>query len=63
MLLLINRRYPGLAAVLGLIAAATFIAIGVATAHVSLVVMGAISVALSCARTAKGRRPAIPVHR
>jgi hypothetical protein len=63
MLLLINRRYPGLAAVLGLIAAATFIAIGVATAHSSLVVMGAISVVLSCARSAKGRRPATPVHR
>jgi hypothetical protein len=51
MLLLINRRYPALGAVLGVIAALTFIAIGVATTRSLLVVMGAFSLVLAVART------------
>ena len=55
MLLLINRRYPTLGAVLGVIAAVTFIVIGVATSRPTFVVMGAISIILSLARTTKRR--------
>jgi uncharacterized membrane protein len=55
MLLLINRRYPALGAVLGIIAALAFLAIGVATSHSMLVVMGVVSIVLSIARTTKRR--------
>ncbi len=58
MLLLINHRYPALGAVLGVIAAVTFIAIGVATDRSTLVVMGAFSIVLSIARTTQRRRSA-----
>lgn len=60
MLLLINRRYPTLGAVLGVIAAATFVAIGVATAHSTLVIMGALSLILSVARISQRRRSPSP---
>jgi hypothetical protein len=50
MLLLINRPYPVLAAVLGAIASLTFIAIGVASAHTLMIGMGAVSLALSAVR-------------
>jgi hypothetical protein len=50
MLLLINRRYPVLAAVLGAIASLAFIAIGITSAHTLMIVMGAISLALSAVR-------------
>jgi hypothetical protein len=55
MLLLINHRYPALGAVLGVIAAVTFIAIGVATTRPMFVVMGVISIILSVARTQRRR--------
>jgi hypothetical protein len=55
MLLLINHRYPALGAVLSVIAALTFIVIGVATSRSMFVVMGAISLILSVARTTQRR--------
>jgi hypothetical protein len=60
MLLLINRRYPALGAVLGVVAALIFIAIGVETSRTMLVVMGAISILLSVARTAQRQRSESP---
>jgi hypothetical protein len=61
MLLLINRRYPALGAVLGVIAAATFIVIGVAAKQPAPVVMGVISLAISIARAGRRRRSDIPL--
>jgi uncharacterized membrane protein len=56
MILLINRRYPMLGAVLGFIAALAFIAVGVHTHHSILIIMGAISVVLAIVRgTAKAK--------
>jgi hypothetical protein len=63
MLLLINRRYPALGTVLGIIAAVTSIAIGMATARSAFVVMGALSLALSIGRTAHRQRPSAPEAR
>jgi hypothetical protein len=57
MLLLINRRYPVLAAALGAIASLAFIAIGVTSAHTLMIVMGVISLALSAARMMHRSRP------
>jgi uncharacterized membrane protein len=63
MLLLINRRYPALGTVLGIIAAVTFIAIGMATARSTFVVMGALSLALSIGRAAHRQRSSTPEPR
>lgn len=57
MLLLINRRYPVLAAILGAIASLTFIAIGVTSAHALMIGMGAVSLALSAVRMTHQFRP------
>jgi hypothetical protein len=63
MLLLINRHYPALGAVLGVIAAVTSIAIGVATTRSMFVVMGVISIVLSVARITHQRRSVTPEPR
>jgi uncharacterized membrane protein len=57
MLLLINHRYPVLGAILGAIASLAFIAIGVASAHTLMIVMGAVSLALSAVRMAHRFQP------
>jgi hypothetical protein len=57
MLLLINRRYPVLGAILGAIASLAFIAIGVTSAHPLMIVMGAVSLALSAVRMAHRFQP------
>jgi hypothetical protein len=56
MLLLINRRYPALGAVLSMIAAVAFITIGVVTAQWAVVAMGVLSVVISIARAGHRRR-------
>lgn len=58
MLLLLNRRYPAIGAVLSLAADGAFIAVGAAAASPLLIVTGAASVALSIGRTAARRRRA-----
>jgi|HubBroStandDraft_4_1064222.scaffolds.fasta_scaffold3090479_1 Flp pilus assembly protein TadB len=64
MLLLMNRRNRTLGAVLGAIAALAFLAIGIATANVTFVIRGLVSLALtiwlvfSIARTRRQQRPA-----
>jgi hypothetical protein len=55
MLLLINRRYPALGAVLSVIAAVGFMTIGVVTAQWAVVAMGVLSVVISIARTGHRR--------
>lgn len=57
MLLLINRRYPILAAVLGAIASLAFIAIGITSSHALMIGMGAVSLALSAVRMTHRFRP------
>jgi uncharacterized membrane protein len=56
MLLLINRRYPALGAVLSVIAAVGFMTIGVVTSQWAVVAMGVLSVVISIARTGHRRR-------
>jgi Flp pilus assembly protein TadB len=64
MLLLLNRRNRTLGAVLGAIAALAFLAIGIATANVTFVIRGLVSLALtiwlvvSIARARHQQRPA-----
>jgi Flp pilus assembly protein TadB len=64
MLLLMNGRNRTLGAVLGAIAALAFLAIGIATANVTFVIRGLVSLALtiwlvfSIARTRRQQRPA-----
>lgn len=60
MLLLINRLYPALGAILGIIAAVSFLTIGLASARSTFVVMGAFSLVLSIGRAAHRRRPSTP---
>jgi hypothetical protein len=56
MLLLINRRYPVLGSVLGVVVAIASITIGVATSRSIFVIMGAVSIAIAIARIAQRRR-------
>jgi len=47
MLLLVRRRHPGLATVLGLLTTLLTLAYGIASHHQSLLIMGAFSLILS----------------
>ena len=63
MLLLINRRYPVLGAVLSVISNVAFIAFGVAVHSALIVVTSALFLALPIARTAHNRRRSTPQAR
>ncbi len=56
MLFLINRRYPTLGVVLGVLAAGVFVAIGVTTSDTSTLVFGALSLFLTAAQAIQLRR-------
>jgi cobalamin synthase len=58
MLLLLNRRYPAVAAVLGAISGVAFIIIGIASNSSALVLFSALSVVLAIVRTAHRHRRA-----
>jgi hypothetical protein len=55
MLLLINRRYPALGAVLSLIVAAACVAIGADRSNRMMIVMGAVSLVIGIARIGRRR--------
>jgi hypothetical protein len=55
MLLLINRRYPALGAVLSLVFAAACVAIGADWSNRTMIVMGAVSLVIGIARIGRRR--------
>jgi hypothetical protein len=63
MLLLINRRYPRLGAVLSVLSSVAFIALGVAEHSMFLIVTSAVFLALPIVKTARKRQDGTPQAR
>ena len=63
MLLLVNRRYPRLGAVLSVLSSLAFVAYGVAEHSTLMVVSSALFLALPLVKTAVKRRQATPQTR